>query len=384
MGAFVAMIVGSTLPSMSAPAAVTSLRSAKRTPLLFTTNMGLEDVVVNEYSERAEAAGVAIHDTDDAPLDLRSYALVEVNASLDPALALARAMKSVHHVLAPLYAFSLSSDGDDALRTIHETVKTLDIPAMADAGTFRATTVRRGDHDFTSVEVQQWAGGALDDRYNAAVDLEDYDVEVRVDVHDDRCLVSVQHTTEALSRRQARLFQPRAALKPNVAYALLRLAHLDAPPDVVLDPFCGSGTILWEAGALWPDARLVGNDWHEETLAGARDNAEAQNVTDRVTLHEADAWHLSETLDGQQADLIVTNPPFGVRLASSMDFGPFYRHMLQQCAAVLRPGGRVVILVLRQSPFNKALQDTDAFNVRHVRVIEIGGLYPRVFVLGRP
>ena len=369
---------------MPAPVPITSLRSAERTPLLFTTNMGLEDVVINEYRERAEAAGFALHNTDDAPLDLRSYALVEVDAPLDPALDLARAMKSVHHVLAPLYAFSLSSDGEDALWTIHETVKTLDIPAMADAGTFRATTVRRGDHDFTSVEVQQYAGGALDERYDATVDLEDYDVEVRVDVHDDRCLVSVQRTKEALSRRQARLFQPRAALKPNVAYALLRLAHCPSPPDVVLDPFCGSGTILWEAGALWPNARLIGNDWHEETLAGARDNADAQNLTDRVTLHEADVWRLDETLDGQQADVIVTNPPFGVRLASSMDFGPFYRHVLQQFAAVLRPGGRVVILVLRQSPFNDALNETDAFDVRHVRVIEIGGLYPRVFVLGHP
>jgi putative N6-adenine-specific DNA methylase/tRNA (guanine6-N2)-methyltransferase len=151
---------------------------------------------------------------------------------------------------------------------------------------------------------------------------------------------------------------------------------------VVLDPFCGSGTILWEAGALWPDAHLVGNDWDEETLAGARRNAEAQALTDRVTLHEADVWHLDETLDGLRADLIVTNPPFGVRLGSSMDFGPFYRRVLRQFAAVLRPDGRVVMLVLRQSPFQQALRETEAFDVRHVRAIEIGGLYPRVFVLG--
>jgi putative N6-adenine-specific DNA methylase/tRNA (guanine6-N2)-methyltransferase len=193
--------------------------------------------------------------------------------------------------------------------------------------------------------------------------------------------VSVQHTHEALSRRQARLFQPRAALKPNVAYALLRLAHLEAP-GVVLDPFCGSGTILWEAGALWPEAQLLGNDWNEETLAGARENAEAQALTDRVTFFESDVWTLAETLGDRRADLIVTNPPFGVRLASSMDFRPFYRRVLQQFDEVLSPAGRVVMLVLRQSPFNQALREVGAFDVRHVRVVEIGGLYPRVFVLG--
>jgi hypothetical protein len=41
------------------------------------------------------------------------------------------------------------------------------------------------------------------------------------------------------------------------------------------------------------------------------------------------------------------------------------------------------MLVLRQGPFNQALRDVESMDVRHVRVIEIGGLYPRVFVLGR-
>ena len=363
------------------PLSVTSLRADSRTPLLFTTNMGLEDVVIEEYRERAAAAGLTVADADDAPLDLRSYAHLTVDAAPEAALSVARQMRSVHHILAPLYTFSLEGDGQDALDAIHATVKTLDIAAMEAADTFRATSVRQGEHDFTSVDVQKWAGGALDARYDASVDLEDYDVEVRVDVHDDRCLVSVQHTTEALSRRQARLFQPRAALKPNVAYALLRLAHLEAPPAEVLDPFCGSGTILWEAAALWPDAALIGNDWNEETLAGAHENAEAQGLTDRVTLHESDVWYLDETLGGQQVDLIVTNPPFGVRIGSSMDFRPFYRRALQQMHAVLRDGGKVVMLVLRQAPFKQALGDTDTFDIRHVRVIEIGGLYPRVFVL---
>ncbi|PQJ34527.1 SAM-dependent methyltransferase [Salinibacter sp. 10B] len=373
----------------AARASVTSLRSPERTPLLFTTNMGLEDVVIDEYRERATAAGIAVPTADDAPFDLRSYARIEVEAPPELALDLARKMKSVHHVLAPLYTFALPDDDEAALRTIRTTVETLDVAPMETAGTFRVTTVRRGEHDFTSIDVQREAGAGLEAHYGTTVDLEEYDVEVRVDVHDDRCLVSVQHTREALSRRQARLFQPRAALKPNVAYALLRLSHLDdgaseaGPPDRVLDPFCGSGTILWEAGALWPDALLVGNDWNEETMAGARENAEAQEMTDRVTLHNRDVWYLAETMGDRQADLIVTNPPFGVRLASSMDFRPFYRRVLQQFHEVLRPGGRVVMLVLRQAPFNKALRDTECFDVRHVRVLEIGGLYPRVFVLGR-
>jgi len=345
--------------------------------------MGLEDVAVNEFRERATAAGLEITDTDDAPLDLQSYALVEARAEPAPTLDVARRMRSIHHVLAPLYTFPLPDDAEAALRTIRTTVEMLDVEAMEDADTFRVTTVRRGDHDFTSMDVQRVAGGGLDAHYAAAVDLEDYDVEVRVDVHDDRCFMSVQHTREALSRRQLEGYQPRAALKANVAYALLRLAHLDNPPDVLLDPFCGSGTILLEAAHLWSGTRGYGNDWNEEAVAGARENVERAGFGDRATIREGDVWHLDERFDDVTADLIVTNPPFGVRMASSMDFFPFYRRVLGQMAAVLRPGGRVVMLVLRQGPFNAALSESKAFTGRHVRAIEIGGLYPYVFVLER-
>ncbi len=198
---------------MPSPSPVTSLRSSDRTPLLFTVNMGLEDVVVDEFRERAAAAGLNVTNTDDAPFGLQSYTLVEVDAAPDDALDVARRMRSVHHVLAPLYTFTLPADGEDALQTIHDTVTTLDVEAMETADTFRASSVRQGEHDFTSVDVQTRAGGALDARYDASVDLEDYDVEVRVDVREDQCLVSVQHTREALSRRQLEGYQPRAALK---------------------------------------------------------------------------------------------------------------------------------------------------------------------------
>ena len=112
-------------------------------------------------------------------------------------------------------------------------------------------------------------------------------------------------------------------------------------------------------------------------------NVEQAGLTDRITIREGDVWHLAERFEDVTVDLVVTNPPFGVRMASSMDFFPFYRRVLGQMAAVLRPDGHVVMLVLRQGPFNSALDESDDFISRHVRAIEIGGLYPHVFVLER-
>lgn len=359
---------------------VRALRPPDRTPLLFTTNMGLEDVVVDEFAERCAAAGLPASRGTTQPFGMTSYAMVECAAPPDALLPVALRMRSVHHVMAPLYTFDVADD--DPLGCIGAVVAALDVPPMRQAGTFRVTTVREGEHDFTSIDVQRVAGAALQAHYGTAVDLEAYDVDVRVDVRDDRCFVSVQHTREALSRRHLDGYQPRAALKANVAYALLRLSHLGAP-GVLVDPFCGSGTILLEAAHVWSNARLYGNDWKEEAVTGARRNLDRAGIGDRATVREGDVWHLAETFDDVQADGIVTNPPFGIRIGRGMNFFPFYRRILEQMAALLRPEGRAVLLVLKRGPFNRALDETGLFDVRHVRVIETGGLYPRVFVLGR-
>jgi putative N6-adenine-specific DNA methylase/tRNA (guanine6-N2)-methyltransferase len=343
--------------------------------------MGLEDVVVDEFERRCTASGLEMTNAETQPFDLNSYALVESTASPADLRPVARQMRSVHHILAPLYTFAVPDA--DPLPAIRSVLAEADVPAMDTAATFRVTSIRDGEHDFTSIDVQRAAGAGLQDRYDTEVDLEDFDLEVRVDVHDDRGLISLQHTQEALSRRHLGGFQPRAALKANVAYALLQLARTEAP-DALLDPFCGSGTILLEAADLWPDTHGYGNDWNTDAVNGARQNADLEEVAPRIDIREGDVWYLSETFDDVTADLIVTNPPFGIRIGSSMSFFPFYRRVLEQMAAVLRPGGRVVILVLKQGPFNRALSETGLFDVRHVRVIEMGGLYPRVFVLGNP
>mgnify|MGYP006288738911 CR=1 FL=1 len=371
----------SSLPSRLSVTALRNATSSAATLLLFTTNMGLEDVVVDEWGERASVAGLAVGTGTASPFDLNSYALVSTTAPLSEVLPVARQMRSVHHVREPLYTFSLPDA--NPLDSIRDVLASVEVPEMVEAATFRVTTVRNGEHDFTSIDVQRVSGTGLQRQYDTEVDLENYDLDVHVDIHNDRGLISIQHTREALSRRQQRVFTPHAGLKTNVAYGLLRLPHLEAPPSVVLDPFCGSGTILIEAAAEWPDATLYGHDWDETVVEGVRANVDAEGLTGRITIREGDVWHLAETFDDLRGavDLMVTNPPYGQRMGSSMDFFPFYRRVLEQTAAVLAPGGYLVLLVLRNRPFNDALDATDAYDPRHVRVLGTGGLYPRAFVL---
>jgi putative N6-adenine-specific DNA methylase/tRNA (guanine6-N2)-methyltransferase len=349
--------------------------------LLFTTNPGLEDVTVEEFCERCEETGWTVTRAEPRPFGLPGYALVAANATGEELFGLGLRMRSVHHILEPLWTFSLPAA--EMLEALGEIVAGLEIPAMEGAESFRVTTMRRGTHPFTSIDVQRVAGAALQSRYGTPVDLDGYAVEVRVDLLNQRCLVSLQHTRVPLSMRRPRDYDSPAALKPNIAYAMLRLALPGGDRPAILDPFCGSGTILIEAAEIWPEASLAGSDYSPAAVDGARRNLAAVGLEDRVAIVRADARHLAEHFPAGHFDAIVTNPPYGLRVGRGLNFGRFYAAFLDQAATVLKPGGRVAILVLKRGPFRKALRQNRAFTRLHTREVQIGGVSPGLFILER-
>jgi tRNA G10 N-methylase Trm11 len=122
----------------------------------------------------------------------------------------------------------------------------------------------------------------------------------------------------------------RGALRPVVAAAMVRLAS--QPPGRMLDPCCGSGTILAEALSVGWEA--VGSDLDGEAIA-------RENVP-RAMLDRADVLDLPHE-DGT-SDAVVSNLPFG-RQFTVEDPARWLRQALAEMARVTRPGGRVVVLV---------------------------------------
>jgi len=290
-------------------------------------------------------------------------------------------MRSIHHILRPVVDFPLN--GDEPLAGIERELAAAAIPELADAPPFRVTSDREGEHAFTSHDLQRVAGAVLVERFGAPVDLRGFAVEVRVDVVDGHCAVAVQLTRKALSNRYERAFAPRVALRANVAYACLRLGGIGADTERLLDPFCGSGTLLLEAGALLPDTALHGSDRQEQAVEGARRNLAAAGLADRAELRQSDALSLERIYPAGSFDAIVTNPPYGARLGRGIRFGPFYIDLLTQTHHLLRPGGRLVVLVRKRGAFHGALAKAGGFRVREERMVATSGVYPVIFVLER-
>lgn len=162
-----------------------------------------------------------------------------------------------------------------------------------------------------------------------------------------------------------RATERQGALRPVVAAAMIRLAG--EPPGRLLDPCCGTGTLLGEALSAGWDA--LGSDVDPEAVAMARENV-PQAVVDR-----ADVLDLPH--DDATFDAVASNLPFG-RQFQIDDPARWLHRALTEMARVTRPGGRVVVLV--PPPVPRGLGALDLASSYPLRLL---GVPTRIWVFDR-
>lgn len=349
--------------------------------LLFTTNRGLEFIVIQEMKERCREANLPIPHIEHHPFAYDGHVLVQTDLPFSEIQPVIFQMRSIEHVIQKLATFELPAE--NALNFIGEKLSVMDISGMPKAEWFRITSRRVGNHDFGSMDVQRVAGEVMVNKYGTGVNLNHPDLNVRVDVYDQTLMVGLQVTRQSLINRHNRTYIPRISLKPHVAYSLVKLAatYAHQPLGKVLDPFCGSGTILLEAAQCYPDLELFGSDLYEDVIEGARQNAQAAGFEDRIKLVRSDVFELDQVYSSNSFDAIITNPPFGIKLSKTKFFPNFYQNVLHQADQVLKPGGILVILSLKWSVLRSQVKKQGRFAIKELRKIETGGVHPRVFVL---
>lgn len=145
------------------------------------------------------------------------------------------------------------------------------------------------------------------------------------------------------------------ALSPRLARTLVNLAGLK-PSQTLLDPFCGTGTILIEA--YGKSLRCLGLDSRASRVQEARENLHwsVGGVTDRgYDIRKGDARELPRMLRGTKVDAIVTEPLLLPRLdarpktatAQAMveASAGVYNDALASMAEVVQSEGRIVVVV---------------------------------------
>lgn len=145
----------------------------------------------------------------------------------------------------------------------------------------------------------------------------------------------------AMRQHGGRDAERSGALRPTVAAAMVSLAGAaagdgDRSGGVLLDPCCGSGTILAEAlAAGW---QVEGRDIDGSAVRAAR-----RNLGGSGSIAEGDARALD--LPSASVDACVSNLPFGRQYTVQGDPGEWLQQVLGELARVTRPSGRIVLLV---------------------------------------
>jgi tRNA (guanine6-N2)-methyltransferase len=159
------------------------------------------------------------------------------------------------------------------------------------------------------------------------------DFTVRVFVRADRAILAIRLGSRPLHRRVYKTDTGLATLHPPAAAAL---AAISAPETgLLLDPFCGDGTIAIEAALARPVLRVVASDIDPQRVENTRRNARRAGADIDVSM--ADAGALEAPLGG--IDAVVTNPPWSLAVDWSGQLTGHHRRFWDELAPLLAGSG---------------------------------------------
>lgn len=143
-------------------------------------------------------------------------------------------------------------------------------------------------------------------------------------------------------------------LPPKLAQIMINLAQVNDFNAVIIDPFCGSGTILSEA-ILLGYKHLFGSDISAPAVENTRQNInwtkELYKVEDiKLKLFVKNALDLSKFIKSDSVAAVITEPYLGPQrgliafktVISNLE--ELYSESLKEFHKVLNPGGRVVMI----------------------------------------
>ncbi|MCA9405199.1 MAG: class I SAM-dependent RNA methyltransferase [Candidatus Omnitrophica bacterium] len=184
------------------------------------------------------------------------------------------------------------------------------------------------------------------------------EITIKISIFKDMALLALDTTGIGLHKRGYRQQGGEAPIRENLAAALVLLS-LWNKDRVLIDPMCGSGTIVIEAAMIarniapglnrsfaaehwpyipqksWMDARarareaedktakfqIFGYDIEKKHISASRMNAKNAGVLDDIVFARADAKQLKLEHDH---GILISNPPYGVKMGTEKELSLLY------------------------------------------------------------
>ncbi len=237
----------------------------------------------------------------------------------------------------------VSKSPDDFSESLYERVKDYD--------TFRARC--------ESKMLENTLGKILHDK-GMTVNLRNPDIQVTCKKISNDYYAGIYISRErkySFRRPQHRPFFHPTSMHPKLARALVNLAEVNGK-STILDPFCGTGGILIEAGLM--GMNIIGRDIDKKMVAGCKTNLGHYGLIG--DLEVSDIHDLTEI----RADAIITDPPYGrSSYKSTNSVEGLYKAVIEKSRQILLHGNRLVLtLPSGYKPDFIGFRSLDSFDIR--------------------
>lgn len=262
-------------------------------------------------------------------------------------------------ILLPLNEFNVYSDMD-----LYLAVQSIDWPSVFSADKtfavhFNGTNDEIRNSQYGALKVKDAIVDSFTRKTGTRPDVAKQQPDIRINVYlnKEKASLAVDLSGDSLHIRGYRELAGQAPLKENLAAAIILRSGWQKETPMV-DPMCGSGTLLieaamiasdcapglhrhhwgfeawgghdkavWEsvraqareranAGLLSATARFFGSDTDKRVLDMARANARRAGVDKLIAFQQKDATKLENPLPEGPKGTIISNPPYGERLES--------------------------------------------------------------------
>jgi 23S rRNA G2445 N2-methylase RlmL len=198
-----------------------------------------------------------------------------------------------------------------------------------------------GEHQFRRVDLARAISQGIAERgdHSWRLSPDEADVEFWATLIAHELIVAIRLSDDRMRHRDYKVAHIPGSLRPSVAAALALLSQ-PAAEDIVLDPFCGAGTVLIERAHVGRYASLIGCDRNPNALSAARENIGLRYKP--LELHRWDAVALP--LPDRSVSKIVTNLPWGLLYGSHEENRKVYPRIFSEFHRLVSPGGKIVLL----------------------------------------
>lgn len=290
--------------------------------------------------------------------------------------------QSANRICLSLCTFIAETTEEATLKNVEIALQKGDPVFFAQKPVIRVDCQREGAHSYSSMDIERSIGEAVIEKYKLkGASMQKPDLIIYAHIHNNKGYLGIDLCGKNLAKRDYKIFSHPSTIRGPVAYAILRYTGYK-PRHVLLDPFCGAGTIPIEAALFSSNTsphfhsknlaflklplfkkyhhlfdkitikdatkkRIFASDKELRNVKATQKNAKIAGIDKNLETSRCDIEWLDTKFEKSSVDLIITEPPHESKRTNEKELEKTYKEFFYQAEFILKKTGKIAMLCIR-------------------------------------